>query len=380
MKTVFIYSDEFASYSYGPEHPLKPIRLKLTYDLIRSYGLLDLPNSPVIPAKKASRDEVAWFHHPHYIQVVEEANSGFLTYEWGLDFGLGPGDNPVFSGVYDWSLLVTGATLQAARLVQQGEADIAFNISGGLHHAAKSRASGFCYFNDIVVAICYLLQQGKRIAYIDVDVHHGDGVQNAFYDTDQVLTISLHESGYFLFPGTGFEHEIGEGQGRGYSVNIPYYPGADDEAVVYGFLEVVPPLIKAFQPDILITQLGVDSFRTDPLAHANVTTHGFCQMVTEMRKFGLPWIALGGGGYDLHNVARAWTLAWAIMNHQEVDLPDELPADYLSEADRLGLLRGTRLRDPEYKLKIHNRDKILKELDKSVKYIKKEVFPIIGAR
>jgi len=379
MRTAFVYSHDFASYSYGPTHPLKPIRLKLTYDLIRGYHLLDLPNSTFVEAKKADREEIALFHSSEYIEVIEEANSGHLPYLQGLPYGLGPGDNPVFPGVYDWSVLVAGATLQAARLIQQGEVDTAFNISGGLHHAAKSLASGFCYFNDIAIAIQYLLQYGKRIAYIDVDVHHGDGVQGAFYDTDQVLTISLHESGYFLFPGTGFEHEIGQGKGIGYSVNIPLYPGADDEAVVSAFLEVVVPLIKAYQPDILVTQLGVDAFRTDPLAHNNLTTHGFSQLVTEMRKFDLPWLALGGGGYQIGNVARAWTLAWAIMNHREGDLPDELPATYLSEASRLGL-SDPRLRDPVFRLDADLRDRVLKELEKSLRYIKREVFPIIGAR
>ncbi|MCI0526477.1 MAG: hypothetical protein L0Y56_03360, partial [Nitrospira sp.] len=277
------------------------------------------------------------------------------------------------------SMLVAGATLQATQMILQGEVDIAFNISGGLHHAARSSASGFCYFNDIAIAIHHLLQQGKRVAYVDVDVHHGDGVQDAFYHTDQVLTISLHESGHFLFPGTGFEQEIGTEKGIGYSVNVPLYPGADDEAVVYAFLEVVPPLIKAYQPDVLVTQLGVDSFRTDPLAHSNVTTQGFCQLVTEMRKLNLPWIALGGGGYNLSNVARAWTLAWAIMNHREADLPDELPSIYLSRANQLGL-SDTRLRDPIFKLEAPNRNKVMKELEKSLQHIKREVFPIIGAR
>jgi acetoin utilization protein AcuC len=379
VKTAFVYSDKLASYSYGANHPLRPIRLKLTYDLIRSLDLLNLPNSSFIEAREANREEIALFHSPEYIDVIEEANSGELSYFRGLPYGLGPGDNPVFPGVYDWSILVTGATLQATRLVEQREVNTAFNISGGLHHAAKSNASGFCYFNDIVVAIHDLLRKGKRVAYIDVDVHHGDGVQEAFYDTDQVLTISLHESGHFLFPGTGSEHEIGEGKGAGYAVNIPFYPGADDDAVVYGFLEIVPPLIEAFQPDILVTQLGVDSFRMDPLAHGNLTTYGFCCLVTEIRSFALPWIALGGGGYQIGNVARAWTLAWAIMNHRDRDLPDELPLIYRSEASKLGLSE-TRLRDPVFKLEGQERDKIMKDLEKSLGYIKREVFPIVGAR
>src|SRR5208337_3210667 len=196
-----------------------------------------------------------------------------------------------------------------------------------LHHAGRMRAAGFCYINDIDIAIADLVRKGRRIAYIDIDVHHGDGVQEAFYGTDRVLTISLHESGETLFPGTGFETEIGEGEGRGYSVNIPMPPSSDDELFVYAFDEVVPSLLKKFKPDIVVSQLGVDSFITDPLTHLKYTTNGFCEVVGKIKELSPRWIALGGGGYDVTNVAKAWTLAWAIMN--EVDLPNALPEAFL---------------------------------------------------
>jgi len=374
-KTAFIYTDEYVSYDYGGHHPLKPFRLKLTYDLINTYGLLDLPGTQLIKTEKVSRKEVERIHTPDYLDILEEADSGVEKREY-LPYGLGTGDNPIFPGVYQWSLLATGGSLQATRLVERGRAGVAFNIAGGLHHAMKSRASGFCYLNDPAIAIAQLIDQGYRVAYVDLDVHHGDGVQAAFYDTDQVLTIDLHESGLFRFPGTGFETEIGEGKGKGYSVNLPFLAGADDEIFLYGFSEVVPPLLKAYKPDFVVTQLGVDSFHDDPLATMQLTTNGFSKVVNRIKELAPRWIALGGGGYNLSNVARAWTLAWAIMN--DVPLPQELPAPALSLLQGVGYREKT-LQDPEIRTKAEDRDKILKALDKSLKYLKDTVFPIVGA-
>jgi acetoin utilization protein AcuC len=174
-----------------------------------------------------------------------------------------------------------------------------------------------------------LVARGRRVAYIDIDAHHGDGVQAAFYDTDKVLTISLHETGETLFPGTGFERETGEGTGKGYSVNIPLPPEAGDELFVRAFTEAVPQRIEQFRPDVIVSQLGVDTFRSDPLAHLNITTEGFCTMVGMIKSLAPKWVALGGGGYDVTNVARAWTLAWAIMN--DVRAPDEIPPSFLQQ-------------------------------------------------
>ncbi len=233
MKTAFIYTDAYLDYDYGPIHPLRIIRLKLTYDLINACELLDLPSVQFIPTIKAEEKDLAAFHSEEYLNILKQANEGHLTGN-AYSFGLGPGDNPIFPGLYNFSLLVTGATLQAVDFVADGKGEIAFNIAGGLHHAMRSRASGFCYVNDPVIGIMRLLSRGKKVAYIDIDAHHGDGVQKAFYETNQVLTISLHESGYTLFPGTGFEYEIGEGEGEGYSVNLPFPPYTDDEVYCLG--------------------------------------------------------------------------------------------------------------------------------------------------
>jgi acetoin utilization protein AcuC len=374
MKTAFIYSDDFMKYDYGPGHPLKPFRLKLTHDLIKTYGLLSLPDTVLVEAKPAEEDNLLLYHTRDYIDVLKSANGG-LEILGQERYGLGFGDNPVFEGVFEWSKLVTGASLQAAELVDSGEVQIAFNISGGLHHALTSRASGFCYINDPVIVISSLLKKGRRIAYIDIDAHHGDGVQEAFYSTDRVLTISLHESGRYLFPGTGFEGETGEGKGSGYSVNIPMPPSSDDELFVYAFNGVVPPLIGKFKPDIVVGQLGVDSFLTDPLTHLNYTTNGFCEVVRKMKELSPKWIALGGGGYEITNVAKAWTLAWAIMNN--IEPPDELPEAFLKQYPLEGF-RSRKLRDEEHRGKGARKAMIRNEVGRVVTRIKEKVFPLIS--
>ena len=295
MNTAYLYSEAFHRFDYGASHPLKTFRLKLTHELIKACGLLDPDDPRVIVPSPAKREDLLAFHSPEYIDMLEASNSG-MAIPGAEAYGLGYGDNPVFPGMFDWSLLVAGASLKAADLVDSGEARTAFNISGGLHHALPFRASGFCYINDPVLAIMLLLERGRRVAYIDIDAHHGDGVQAAFYDTDKVLTISLHETGTTLFPGTGFEQETGEGAGKGYSVNVPLPPKAGDELFVRAFTEAVPQRIERFRPDVIVSQLGVDTFRSDPLAHLNVTTEGFCTMVGMIKSLAPKWVALGGAG------------------------------------------------------------------------------------
>ena len=375
MKNALIYTDAYLDYDYGPTHPLRVIRLKLTYELIRAYGLLDLPSAKFIHTLKADEEDLALFHSREYLDILKEANGGYLQGD-AYSYGLGPGDNPIFSGLYNWSLLTTGATLQAVDFVASGEGEMAFNIAGGLHHAMRSRASGFCYVNDPVIGILKLVNRGKRVAYIDIDAHHGDGVQKAFYQTDQVLNVSLHESGYSLFPGSGFEYEIGEGGGEGYSVNLPFLPYTDDEVYLWAFEEIVPPLIRAFQPDVVVTQLGVDTFYNDPLTNLHLSIFGFEKVVRRIKDLAPRWVALGGGGYDVSNVARAWTLAWAVMNG--IELSDKLPESYLEKAAKVGVhekeLRGR----PEFSSSRQS-EEIRMEVERIVNYLKKTVFPKIGA-
>lgn len=380
MAIAFVYSDEFSSYDYGAQHPLKTIRLKLTYELIKAYGLLDVPEVIFAGAEKADGEEIAYFHTPKYIEIIRRAN--LWSDSWELyQYGLGPGDNPLFEGMYEWSALVVGATLRCAKLIEEGRCNIAFNISGGLHHALPERASGFCYFNDPAVAIKYLISKGFRVAYVDIDAHHGDGVQAAFYDTDKVLTISIHQDGQTLFPGTGYGSEIGEGPGAGYSVNVPLAPGSDDEIFYYAFEEVVPPLLKAFRPDITVTQLGVDGFRTDPLSSLNFTTNGFKSAVRRIKditsEINSKWLALGGGGYNLSNVPRAWAIAWDIMIG--VGPPDELPSSYVEMVKEMGLNEEL-LNDPPFKLTGPAAEIARRSAMRSIEYIKRNIFPVHGLK
>ncbi len=375
MRSAFIYSDRFQDYDYGEGHPLKMVRLRLTYELLKSYEILGRNNVRLVEPVPASREEVRLIHTEGYISALEQIDKGHEPSELSR-YGLGWGDNPVFKGVYEGSLLGAGGSIVAARMVETGEVDVAFNIAGGLHHAMPDRASGFCYLNDPAIAIRDLTSRGKRVVYIDIDAHHGDGVQHAFYDTDQVLTISLHESGRFLFPGTGDVTETGKGKGKGYSVNLPFLPGTDDHLFVWGFEQVVPPLVKAFKPDFLVTQLGVDTMTSDPLTHLDLTTNGFTRMIELMKVWSVPWVALGGGGYDVVNVARCWSLAFAIM--AGVDLPDKLPDEFIASLGKLGL-SAKALRGPVRgsRKEMDGRRAFAEE---GVKYIKEQIFPIHGIK
>ncbi len=324
-KAALICAKELWAHGHGPMHPMRPERLRMTWELLNAYHAFDMPGSQVIPPQPATPQELALWHTPEYIDAVRRLSAGDRRVSpWKYHFG--PGDNPVFPAMYETESLKAGASLLGARLVASGELDVAFSFAGGLHHAMPDHASGFCVFNDAVIAIRWLVARGMRVAYVDVDAHHGDGVQAAFYDDNRVLTISLHESGEFLFPGTGFVHELGRGAGRGYSINLPLLPYTDDDVYLWAFEQIVPPLLSWFDPDVLVTQLGIDTHYRDPLAHLKLTTAGYVALVRAFRQMAKPWLALGGGGYNIHTVARAWTLAYGIMSGQE--FPDEIPAPY----------------------------------------------------
>lgn len=371
MKTAFVYSDKFGSVIYGMGHPMRPARLKLAYELMESSGLFNLPGMELVEARRATEDEIRLFHTREYIAALKEANTGVIPVS-GPEHGIGLGDNPVFKGLYEWSSYTTGASIQAAELVALGGYGAAFNIGGGLHHAMPARASGFCYINDPAVAIKYLAGLGKRVAYVDIDAHHGDGVEYAFYETDRVLTISLHESGQYLFPGTGNVTDMGMKQGLGYSVNLPLPPGTGDDVFMDAFNEIVPRFIEAFDPDILVTQLGVDTFESDPLAHMNLTTNGFEKAVCAFRDLNLPWVALGGGGYDLGNVARAWTLAWAAMNRAEA--PAQIPKSLMRGNE--DIFRTDSMRDPVAERFALGKEH-MEELERDMEFLKNEVLPLV---
>jgi acetoin utilization protein AcuC len=239
--------------------------------------------------------------------------------EYGLD---AYGDTPPFAGMHEVSLLTTGGTLSAMEDVLAGRSRVTVNYSGGLHHAMRRRAKGFCIYNDPAIVCGVLADRGMRVAYVDIDAHHGDGVQAAFYDSDQVLTISLHENGRSLFPGTGFADERGRGKGAGYSINVALPAFTDDPAYGRAFDAVVPELVTRYRPDVLVTQHGIDPHYTDPLTHLQVSTHARERIVRWFRSTPYPWIAMGGGGYSLDAVRRTWALEYLVMLGAEV--PAEL--------------------------------------------------------
>jgi acetoin utilization protein AcuC len=297
--------------------------------MLRAYGAFDAPNTRVVPPRPPTEAELATFHTREYIDAVRRLSRGETDIN-PARYHFGPGDNPVFEGMYESEGLKVGAALVGTELLLDGEVDVAFSFAGGLHHAGRDFASGFCVFGDGAVAIQRMLDAGRRVAYIDIDAHHGDGVQAAFYADDRVLTISFHESGRYLFPGSGFTHELGQGKGQGYSINIPLWPYTDDEIFIWAFDQVVPPLLERFAPDIVVAQLGVDAHWRDPLTHLALTTHGFEALFQRIRRLSTCWLALGGGGYDRTVVPRAWTLAWGVMSGQTFanDLPPAVAAAY----------------------------------------------------
>jgi acetoin utilization protein AcuC len=324
-KAAFICSDELWTHGHGDAHPLRPERLRLTYELLQAYGALEGETSCLCAPSLATDDELTLWHTADYVEAVRRLGAGDRSVEaWKYHFA--PGDNPVFPGMYQSEALKAGSTLLAARLVLEREVDVAFSFAGGLHHAMSSYASGFCVFNDPAIAIRWLVNQGARVVYVDIDAHHGDGVQAAFYDDERVMTVSLHESGRYLFPGTGFVDELGSGPGAGTSVNVPLLPYTEDEVYWWAFQAIVPPLIARFAPDLLVTQLGTDTHYLDPLTHMQLTTAGYAALVQAFRDMDLPWVAMGGGGYHVSTVARSWTLAYGIMSDQR--LADEIPAAY----------------------------------------------------
>lgn len=308
----FVWDQRLATHVYRDDHPLKPIRLVAVHDTLERLGAFARPGARVLSPRAATRDEIERIHDSDYVEAVmlasrdPEEDYG----RWGLSAG---GDTPPFAGMHEVSLLTTGGTLRAMEEVMSERLRVAFNGSGGLHHAMRRRASGFCIYNDPAIVCGLLADRGMRVAYVDIDAHHGDGVQAAFYETDQVLTISLHETGLALFPGTGFADERGRGRGAGYSINVALPPYTDGAAYVRAFDAVVPPLLERYRPDVLVTQQGIDSHFDDPLTHLMVSTQAREHVVRRFATTRSPWVAMGGGGYSLDAVRRAWSMEFLIM-------------------------------------------------------------------
>lgn len=328
-RSAFVYSSEYLRYKLSPEHPLNPIRLDLTDTLVETAGLLLPPEVWKEPPRAATEDELLLAHDLPYVERVRELSSSTRQAYPELDYGLGSGDNPAFRGMHEASSVVVGGSIRAAELVLGGAALHAFNPGGGLHHANRALASGFCIYNDAAVAIAWLRREGLRVMYVDTDAHHGDGVQWIFYEDPDVLTISLHETGRFLFPGSGGTTERGEGAGLGFSVNVPLQPYTDHASWVECYDLVVPGLARAFRPDVLVTQNGCDGHAVDPLTHLHGLTRTFEHFARRAHELAHELcegrlVTLGGGGYALWDVVpRAWTSVWAAVSDQP--LPEDIP-------------------------------------------------------
>jgi acetoin utilization protein AcuC len=308
-------------YRLSEDHPLQPIRVKLAVELMRELGLVEL--AELVPPRVAIDAELRLCHSQDYVELVRTLSEpdlrGQVAWRDIAAGGFDSPDNPIADGMHDACAVVVGGSLVAAEAVHSGAALHAFNPAGGLHHASRARASGFCVYNDIAIAVAWLRERGHRVACVDVDVHHGDGTQALFYSDPEVLTLSLHESGRYLFPGTGFPDECGEGAARGASANLPLLPYTWDEPWLAAFEATVPSLLREFRPTVLVTQDGCDSHFLDPLAHLQTSTaiwprvgrrfHELAHELCEGR-----WVATGGGGYAVREVVpRAWSLLFAEM-------------------------------------------------------------------
>lgn len=382
-----VFDPSLTEYDFGHGNPMSPLRVDLTMRLARGLGVLGAENGlRLVDAPIASEDVIATVHDPALIEAVTRV--GTVAGMVDEARGLGTDDNPVFEGMHLAAAHVVGASVEAFRQVWSGESLHSANITGGLHHAMRDRASGFCIYNDVAVGIQYLLDQGaQRVAYVDIDVHHGDGVERIFWDDPRVLTISLHETGQMLFPGTGFPNDVGGPDAQGSAVNVALPPGTADAGWLRAFHAVVPPLLREFKPEVLVTQHGCDSHIEDPLAHLMLTVDGQRAAYLALHELahevaGGRWVVTGGGGYALVEVVpRAWSHLLAIVGGRPLDpqtaTPDEW-REYIRE--NLGRTAPHRLTDgrtPAYRDWSEGYDPNT-WLDRAIHATRTEIFPLHG--
>ncbi|WP_433946246.1 acetoin utilization protein AcuC [Paenibacillus sp. SN-8-1] len=363
-KVKFVHHDKDLSYHFHDSHPFHPIRLQLTLDLLSEVGAL--PEDAKLSSRQADEKDLLRVHSPDYIKAVQALSMKDPAAEWlarAEQYGLLDEDTPFFAGMHEASSYIVGGTLTAVEAVMSGSATHALHLGGGLHHALIAKAAGFCVYNDAAVAISYIREKYKaRVLYIDTDVHHGDGVQWSFYSDPEVCTYSIHETGKYLFPGTGFVNERGEHLGYGYTVNLPLQPYTEDDSWMECFTESIRRVTAYFKPDLILSQHGCDAHAMDPLSHMHCSMRIYNQMPELIHELahtycGGKWVAVGGGGYDIWKVVpRAWSLLWLEMsdhplkkklqNHPLTPLPDEwihrwqsqapvsLPTEWLDDLSR----------------------------------------------
>jgi acetoin utilization protein AcuC len=373
-KAAFVHSPEIEKFSY-PEHcPFDTDRAGRVRKILLSMGLLSGREVTEVAPTPAKRATLRKFHPTHYLHALRTAARGRWTVEM-LNMGIGTGDCPVFAGMHDYSVLATGGTLTAAELLLSGKFSAAFNPSGGLHHAGPEHASGFCYMNDVALACIVLAEKGKKVLYLDIDVHYGDGVAYAFYDRSDVMTVSFHEDPKMLFPGTGFAKEIGTGAGEGYCVNVPLPVDTYDEAYLRAFNAIFPPLADACNPDIFVLQCGADALAGDPLAHLQLTNNVYAEVVSHLLTYDKPILMTGGGGYNVENTVRAWALAWCVLigAHCDHEASAALGGVMLESTDWQGGLR-----DRALAVTAEQRQEVEPAIDAVIASVREKVFPIHG--
>ncbi len=371
---AFVYSDFLARFDYGDDHPFKPIRAKNTMELCNRHGLLYSRGVSRPEPQPAASEDLTLYHTSEYLGILRRASAGEHDIEI-LTAGIGTPDCPALAGVYEFSRYVAGATLAAVDLVDSGEAARAFNPVGGLHHGFPNHAEGFCYINDVGIALCRLLGRGRRVAFVDIDAHHCNGVQHGFFDTDQALIISLHEFEEGFYPETGRVDEIGVGNGKGFTVNVPLLKKSDDEVYVEIFERIVPPLLEAYRPDIVVAEIGADTMISDPLTGLRLTSNGYEAVVKRLCECAPRLAALGGGGYDIHRTANCWTLAFGAMAGIE---PEDEFAGLVGGMMYGGELGG--LHDMKILTKGPEKEAALQYARQNAETIEKTVFPMLGAK
>ncbi|KAJ7296151.1 hypothetical protein O6H91_08G043000 [Diphasiastrum complanatum] len=320
-RVAYFYDSEVGNFYYGQGHPMKPHRIRMTHSLLVHYGVHQkMEMLKPIPARDK---DLCRFHADDYVAFLKAVTPETQHEQLRAlkRFNVGE-DCPVFDGLYSFCQTYAGGSVGGAVKLNHGHSDIAINWSGGLHHAKKCEASGFCYVNDIVLAILELLKYHARVLYIDIDIHHGDGVEEAFYTTDRVMTVSFHKFGDY-FPGTGDLRDVGHSEGKYYSLNVPLKDGIDDESYQSLFKPIITKVMEVFQPGAVVLQCGADSLSGDRLGCFNLSVKGHAECVRFMRSFNVPLLLLGGGGYTIRNVARCWCYETGIAVGVELD--DKLP-------------------------------------------------------
>jgi acetoin utilization protein AcuC len=373
-QTAFIHSDTIEQYHYPEDCPFKTERAGETRKILQSLGYYAGEDRYEVAPHPAPREQLEWFHDPEYLDALQRVSKGEITAA-DLFLGLGTPDTPVFTDLYAYATLATGGTLRGAQLLQKGEMHAVFNPSGGFHHAHTDKAGGFCYINDITLAAMQFQKAGKRVFCLDLDAHHGDGTQAAFYENDQVYTLSVHQTGESLYPWTGFSNEIGEKEGKGYNCNIPLPPNTDDDNFLSVIKEIALPLLDWYNPDVIILVTGMDILSVDPLTNLSMTNNAIADAVSLVMQRNKPVLCMGAGGYSLTDAARGWALVWTILCgiEMEEDMYMGLGGVFLGSAEWNAGLRDKRIYLlGEQKLAVRN------TLQKTTDELKKTIFQLNG--